>query len=54
MNESITATTNHFSPAASLAAIGVKLSQRGSLRPDPSTGADWAKDRQAYADGQAL
>jgi Transposase DDE domain group 1 len=27
MNESITRTTNHFSPAASLAAIGVKLSQ---------------------------
>ena len=27
MNESITHTTNHFSPAASLAAIGVKLSQ---------------------------
>src|SRR5260370_7123702 len=27
MNESITPTTNHFSPAASLAALGVKLSQ---------------------------
>src|SRR5256885_14549724 len=27
MNESITRTTKHFSPAASLAALGVKLSQ---------------------------
>src|SRR6266446_4707299 len=33
MNESITATTNHFSPAASLAAIGVKLSQLDLFGP---------------------
>ena len=33
MNESITATTNHFSPAASLAAIGVKLNQLDLFGP---------------------
>lgn len=33
MNESITKTTNHFSPAASLAAIGVKLSQLDLFGP---------------------
>lgn len=33
MNESITATTNHFSPAASLAALGVKLSQLDLFGP---------------------
>jgi hypothetical protein len=33
MNESITATTKHFSPAASLAAIGVKLSQLNLFGP---------------------
>jgi hypothetical protein len=33
MNESITRTTNHFSPAASLAAIGVKLSQLDLFGP---------------------
>ncbi len=33
MNESITATTNHFSPAASLAAIGVKLCQLDLFGP---------------------
>ncbi len=33
MNESITATTTHFSPAASLAAIGVKLQQLDLFRP---------------------
>src|SRR5437660_3464065 len=33
MNESLTATTNHFSPAASLAAIGVKLSQLDLFGP---------------------
>lgn len=33
MNESITATTNHFSPAASLAAIGVKLRQLDLFGP---------------------
>ena len=33
MNESILATTNHFSPAASLAAIGVKLSQLDLFGP---------------------
>jgi hypothetical protein len=49
MNESITRTTNHFSPTASLAAIGVKLSQRGSLWPDPYAGTDSAENRQAYA-----
>jgi hypothetical protein len=54
MNESITLTTKHFSPTASLAAIGVKLSHRGSLWSDPHPGADSAENRQAYADGQAL
>jgi hypothetical protein len=49
MNESITRTTTHFSPTASLAAIGVKLRQRGSLWPDPHHGADSAENRQAYA-----
>ncbi len=49
MNESITPTTNHFSPAARLAAIGVKVSQRGSLWPDPHHGADAAENHQAYA-----
>jgi hypothetical protein len=33
MNESITQSTNHFSPAASLAAIGVKLSQLDLFSP---------------------
>jgi hypothetical protein len=33
MNESITSTTNHFSPAASLAALGVKLSQLDLFGP---------------------
>src|SRR5439155_3409240 len=33
MNESITRTTTHFSPAASLAAIGVKLSQLDLFGP---------------------
>jgi hypothetical protein len=33
MNESITATPNHFSPAASLAALGVKLSQLDLFGP---------------------
>ncbi len=33
MNESITLTTNHFSPAASLAALGVKLSQLDLFGP---------------------
>src|SRR5258706_5986202 len=33
MNESITATTNHFSPAAHLPAIGVKLSQLDLFGP---------------------
>lgn len=33
MNESITDTTKHFSPAASLAAIGVKLSQLDLFGP---------------------
>src|SRR5712691_1074550 len=33
MNQSITATTTHFSPAASLAAIGVKLSQLDFFGP---------------------
>jgi hypothetical protein len=33
MNESITPTTNHFSPAASLAAIGVKLNQLDLFGP---------------------
>jgi hypothetical protein len=33
MNESITPTTNHFSPAASLAALGVKLSQLDLFGP---------------------
>src|SRR5436309_11047064 len=33
MNESITRTTNHFSPAASLAAIGVKLRQLDVFGP---------------------
>ena len=33
MNESITRTTKHFSPAASLAAIGVKLSQLDLFGP---------------------
>lgn len=33
MNESITATTKHFSPAASLAAIGVKVSQLNLFGP---------------------
>ena len=33
MNESITPTTSHFSPAASLAAIGVKLSQLDLFGP---------------------
>jgi hypothetical protein len=33
MNECITGTTNHFSPAASLAAIGVKLSQLDLFGP---------------------
>jgi len=33
MNESITSTTKHFSPAASLAAIGVKLSQLDLFGP---------------------
>ena len=37
MNESITATTNHFSPAASLAAIGVKLSQLDLFGPIRTT-----------------
>jgi hypothetical protein len=54
MNESITPTMSHFSPAASLAALGVKLSQRGSLWPDPYRGTDSAEDRQTYASGQAL
>src|SRR5258708_20531014 len=33
MNESITPTTNHFSPAASLAALGVKLRQLDLFGP---------------------
>src|SRR5213595_431293 len=33
MNESITRTTNHFSPTASLAAIGVKLRQLDLFGP---------------------
>src|SRR5947209_16727970 len=33
MNESITQTTKHFSPAASLAAIGVKVSQLDLFGP---------------------
>src|SRR5258708_26271008 len=33
MNESITLTTNHFSPAASLAALGVKLNQLDLFGP---------------------
>ena len=33
MNESIIPTTNHFSPAASLAALGVKLSQLDLFGP---------------------
>ena len=33
MNQSITSTTNHFSPAASLAALGVKLSQLNVFGP---------------------
>ena len=33
MHESITSTTNHFSPAASLAALGVKLSQLDLFGP---------------------
>lgn len=33
MNQSITPTTNHFSPAASLAALGVKLSQLDLFGP---------------------
>jgi hypothetical protein len=33
MNESFTPTTNHFSPAASLAAIGVKLNQLDLFGP---------------------
>ena len=37
MNESITLTTNHFSPAASLAAIGVKLSQLDLFGPIRTT-----------------
>ncbi len=37
MNESITATTNHFSPAAFLAAIGVKLSQLDLFDPIRTT-----------------
>ena len=43
MNESITHTTNHFSPTASLAATGVKLRQRGPLWPDPHHCADSAE-----------
>src|SRR5258708_1991360 len=37
MNESITGTTNHFSPTASLAAIGVKLSQLNLFGPIRTT-----------------
>jgi hypothetical protein len=37
MNESITSTTNHFSPAASLAALGVKLSQLKLFDPIRTT-----------------
>src|SRR6266571_2343157 len=37
MNESITPTTNHFSPAASLAAIGVKVSQLDLFGPIRTT-----------------
>src|SRR5712691_6352234 len=37
MNESITRTTKHFSPAASLAAIGVKLSQLNLFGPIRTT-----------------
>src|SRR6266699_7307863 len=33
MNQSITPTTNHFSPAASLAAIGVKVNQLDLFGP---------------------
>src|SRR5438128_7744819 len=33
MNESIIATTKHFSPAASLAALGVKVSQLDQFGP---------------------
>ncbi len=33
MNQSITPTTNHFSPAASLAALGVKLNQLDLFGP---------------------
>jgi hypothetical protein len=33
VNQSITHTTNHFSPAASLAALGVKLSQLDLFGP---------------------
>jgi hypothetical protein len=33
MNESITRMTNHFSPTASLAAIGVKVRQQGFFGP---------------------
>jgi hypothetical protein len=54
MNESITYTTTHFSPTASLAAIGVKVSQRESVWPDPDPGPDWAENRQAYTGFQAL
>jgi len=37
MNQSITPTTNHFSPAASLAAIGVKVSQLNLFGPIRTT-----------------
>ena len=37
MNESITGTTTHFSPTASLAAIGVKLSQLNLFGPIRTT-----------------
>ncbi len=37
MNESITGTTKHFSPTASLAAIGVKLSQLNLFGPIRTT-----------------
>src|SRR5256712_6300040 len=46
MNESITATTTHFSPAASLAAIGVKLNQLdlfGPIRTEVQIGQKFVK-----------
>jgi hypothetical protein len=53
MNESITATTNHFTACASARRHWSDIEATGFLWSDQSKGADQTENRQAYADGQA-